>query len=431
MMNSLENFFHLFTLDSAVPVIDKTNWQNLLEEYGKDDVKLALATYIDEWNPPFPYRNIPIEKVRTRFRKLYKTSMQKMLIQEDVKVLEKFEYENNYDKCGLGLIQMGNSYNSVSDYFQNKNRMSCGSYGFRSPVWRWEHGDLKDITQLISPIFRLTETNPALTTESYRQAFRLGSYVASQFKPNVAKLMYEMHDAKNIFDMSCGWGDRLAGFWATPGTTLYVGCDPNENTFAEYKTQCLFYHNELGGGVYSEKEDDDYYEFVGRKHVIIYNLPAEDLPWEDLPPVDLAFSSPPYFSTERYNDDSDRRDLQSWKRYVSFEAWRDNFLMPVLSKQFDLLVDGGYMLVNIIDPKIKTAHYPLCDYMVDKLGQIPDCNFLGQLGMRMMQRMKTLKEDEKDEFYDSIFIEPVWTFRKGLNKYETTFDVNTLEEFFV
>ena len=68
--------------------------------------------------------------------------------------------------------------------------------------------------------------------------------------------------------------------------------------------------------------------------------------------------------------------------------------------------------------------------MVDKLKQIPECNFLGQLGMRMMQRMKTLKEDEKDDFYDSIFIEPVWTFRKGLNKYETAFDVNTLEEFF-
>ena len=48
MMNRLENFFHLFTLDSAVPVIDKNNWQNLLEEYGKDDVKGALATYIDE-----------------------------------------------------------------------------------------------------------------------------------------------------------------------------------------------------------------------------------------------------------------------------------------------------------------------------------------------------------------------------------------------
>ena len=43
--------------------------------------------------------------------------------------------------------------------------------------------------------------------------------------------------------------------------------------------------------------------------------------------------------------------------------------------------------------------------------------------------MKTLKDDEKDDFYDSIFIEPVWTFRKGLNTFETVFDINTLEGF--
>ena len=30
--------------------------------------------------------------------------------------------------------------------------------------------------------------------------------------------------------------------------------------------------------------------------------------------------------------------------------------------------------------------------MVDQLTVIPECNFLGQIGMRMMQRMKTIKE---------------------------------------
>ena len=177
---------------------------------------------------------------------------------DDYEVLEKFEYKYSFAECGLELIQMGNSCNSISDYFQNKNRMSCGSYGFRSAVERWETGDKVD--QLIAPIFRLTEVNQALGTESYRQAFRLGSYVASQFKPNVAKLMYEMFDARSVFDMSCGWGDRLAGFWACPGTTMYVGCDPNENTFDDYKKQCLFYHHELGGGSYSEKNSDYYYD---------------------------------------------------------------------------------------------------------------------------------------------------------------------------
>ena len=426
-MNNLENFFQNFADSTGVPVVDKENWQKVVENHGKDEVRKALAFYIENQKPSFPYRDIPIEKVRGRFRKLCKTSMEKMLITENVNVLEKFEYKYSYEKYGLNLVQMGNSYNSVSDYFQNRNRMDCGSYGFKSPVHRWNNG-IK-IEQMISPIFRLTDTNPALSTESYRQAFRLGSYVASQFKPNVAKLIYEMLDAKVVYDMSSGWGDRLAGFWATPGTELYIGTDPNENTFRDYQRQCIFYHNELGGGKYSENTDNGVYTFSGRKEVIIHNFPAEDVEW-DLP-ADLAFSSPPYFSTERYNEGSERDNLQSWSRYDTFESWRDDFLFPVLEKQYYGLKDGGYMLVNIIDPKIRTKHHPLCDDMVDWVCQLDDMNFLGQIGMRMMQRMKTLKEEDKNDFYDSIFIEPIWTFRKGLNNYDTSFDKGSLEDFFV
>jgi hypothetical protein len=434
-MEKLESLLHLFTLDSDVPVIDAKNWQHFLGLHGKDVVRETLAKYIVTQKPNFPYRNIPEQKVRRRFKNLCRSSMKSMVMDKDkYDVLEKFDYKYSFDDYGLDLIQMGNSFNPVSDYFQNRNRMSCSSYGFRSAVERWENGDVADVEQLIAPIFRLTDINQALTTESYRQAFRLGSYVASQFKPNVAKLVYEMFDAKYIFDMSCGWGDRLAGFWATSGTTLYLGCDPNENTFEKYKEQCLFYHNALGGGHYDEETWDDMYEFVGRKHVIIYNRPAEDLPWDD--PLlnlrfDISFSSPPYFSTERYNEGSPNEDKQSWNRYSTFESWRDDFLFPVLNRQFDKLRSGGYMLVNIIDPKIKTKRYPICDDMIDMLASRSECNFLGQIGMRMVQRTKAMKEEDKEEFYDSIFIEPIWTFRKDKSKYETEYDVSTLEKFFV
>ena len=429
-MKEIESLLHLFTVDTDVPVIDAKNWQSMLEEYGKDEVKAALTNYILTYKPPFPYRNIPLKKVRSRFKNLARTTMKSMVMnKDDYEVLEKFEYKYSFAECGLELIQMGNSCNSISDYFQNKNRMSCGSYGFRSAVERWKTGD--KIDQLIAPIFRLTEVNQALSTESYRQAFRLGSYVASQFKPNVAKLMYEMFDAKSVFDMSCGWGDRLAGFWATPSTENYIGCDPNENTFEVYKEQCRFYHNALSGGEYEEIETENSYEFIGKKYVLIYNLPAEDFPWNTIDlKIDLAFSSPPYFSTERYNEGSPNENKQSWSRYITFESWRDDFLFPVLHKQFELLDTGGHMLVNIIDPKIRSKYYPICDDMVDNLKELIGCNFLGQIGMRMMQRMKTISEEDKEEFYDSIFIEPVWTFGKDVNVFKSAYIVPTLENFF-
>ena len=40
----------------------------------------------------------------------------------------------------------------------------------------------------------------------------------------------------------------------------------------------------------------------GKKTTQIYNCGAEDLPWDEISNVDCAFTSPPYFSTERYNE---------------------------------------------------------------------------------------------------------------------------------
>ena len=71
-MNNLENFFQSFADSSGVPVVDKENWQKVVENHGKDGVRKALASYIENQKPSFPYRDIPIEKVRGRFRKLCK-----------------------------------------------------------------------------------------------------------------------------------------------------------------------------------------------------------------------------------------------------------------------------------------------------------------------------------------------------------------------
>ena len=52
-------------------------------------------------------------------------------------------------------------------------------------------------------------------------AFRLGTYIATQFKPVVAKTIYDMTKANTVLDTSCGWGDRLAGFFSSNATEYY------------------------------------------------------------------------------------------------------------------------------------------------------------------------------------------------------------------
>jgi hypothetical protein len=65
-----------------------------------------------------------------------------------------------------------------------------------------------------------------------------------------------------------------------------------------------------------------------------------------------------------------------------------------------------------MDPTIKGKRYRSCDELVDMLKD----NFIGQIGMRIMQRPKSDKlfEDEKakQEFMNKTFIEDVWCFSK-------------------
>ena len=48
------------------------------------------------------------------------------------------------------------------------------------------------------------------------------------------------------------------------------------------------------------------------KKVQIWRCGAEDLPYHKLPNIDVAFTSPPYFSTEQYNKGGEHEEDQSW-----------------------------------------------------------------------------------------------------------------------
>ena len=70
-------------------------------------------------------------------------------------------------------------------------------------------------------------------------------------------------------------------------------------------------------------------------------------------------------------------------------------------------------MTNIMDPKIKGKRYRSCDELVDSLQP----NFLGQIGMRIMQRPqgknKFKTKEELVEFMNKLYIENVWCFGKN------------------
>jgi hypothetical protein len=430
--------------ENGIPILSHEMFVKLTEEYGKEKFRLDLAEYIATERPEFPFKVIPEQKVHSDFLKLKKkrhTDCIDPVVNVQKEIFEKYtDYKYPFVKHGLGIINGPSVHNDVSNYFHQKIRLACNSYGFKSPVHIWNNGTAKEIWRCLGPIWRGINETQVLTEKTYISAFRLQTYIATQFKPLVAKCIYEMTNSKSVLDTSMGWGDRLAGFYASDAE-VYVGCDPNPNTFANYKLQCVQYEMMLGNTHPKIKTDTDkMFKLSGRKDVTIYRQGAETIPWEDsrapssqVPKFNCAFTSPPYFSTERYNEGGEHEDDQSWKKFDSYEKWRDNFFLPVAKHSFDSLdPDNGHLMVNIMDPTIKHERFRSCDELVDSLKD----NFKGQIGMRIMQRPQGRKvhktKEALDAFMNMIYIENIWYFTTSNTTVDVFADkrITTLEDFF-
>jgi hypothetical protein len=417
--------------DDKLVILDNKSFEKLNEIYGKDTFRETLSEYIANERPVFPLKEISKDDMRKCFYDLQKFDTSKICVpkeQVEKEVFEKYDdYKYSYEEYGMGLINGASTFNDVSNYFHQDLRLECGSYGFRAPKEVWENGTAKDIWRCLGPIWRGingvqkkvikevdgTETEKLiggeLSEKSYISAFRLGTYIATQFKPVVAKAIYDITNAKTVLDTSCGWGDRLAGFFASDAEEYY-GCDPNPNTYQRYQEQIASYN-----------------KFLSKpKKVQIWRCGAEDLPYHKLPNIDVAFTSPPYFSTEEYNKGGEHEEDQSWHKFNEYDKWRDDFYLPVAEKTMSV---SKFMFVNIMDPKIKGVRYRSGDELVDKFQD----KFLGQIGMRIMQRPKsdTLFKDEKEkaEFMNKIFIENVWCFGPQTDLFKSSRKA-TLDDFF-
>jgi len=405
-MNELYDILKASADQTGLPIINSSQFISLTEKYGKIEFRNVLAKYVAKEKPAYPLRKFNVEKVIKVFHKLQKTDWIDYIDSSGNEIIEKYDdFIYPYNEYGLGVIDGPTTFNYTSDYFMHDLRMSCGSYGYLSPAQVWASGNEKKIWASIGGLWRGVNTPKDISARSIVEVLRLGTYIATQFKPIVAKVIYEMSEAKIILDTSMGWGDRLTAFYAS-NATHYIGCDPNPNTFERYKKMIAFYDKLTGG----------------KKTVQMYRCGAEDLPWDKIKNVDCAFTSPPYFSTERYNEGGEHEKDQSWSKYDTYEKWRDNFYLPVAKNSFNSLSDNGVLMVNIFDPKIHGKRYRASDDLVNSIKD----NFIGQIGMRIRQRPqgKAVFSDEEGNFdknalnvfMNKTFIENVWYFGKNKNK---------------
>ena len=388
--------------------IDEKDWEYIKETFDKEDVKESLAKVAMTY--PLPYPNLTEKTAYKDFMKLKGMKWNEIMVEGDWYAREgtQYTYDLKYDGKPLYFRRL-NAGNTASNYFQIKNRWSVDGSVSPGPKRTWENE--KFMTTLMGSAYSLKM--PKITKNILRTMIGLRKYICSQFKPNVAKIIYDMFEAETILDFSMGWGDRLAGFYASEHGKHYVGLDPRKENHPIYEEQSEFYQKHLGFFEHDRKCD-------------FHCSPAEDFDFTPLHEYfDLVFTSPPYFSVERYSYD----DTQSWVRYKDIDDWNEDFLHSTLGKLWSSVKKGGFVLINISDvysnAKWSTDRgwLEICNPMNDYLSKIG--TYQGCIGMEMAKRPNsggagtaksyegsvwTEKSLENKE--DKKFGEPIWVWKK-------------------
>lgn len=400
--------------DFGVPMFSYEDWQELKKEFptegehhpGVDVILPAIHRYISSHRPPLPITRPTYDEMVSSFRNLQSLDTRQYVRQDfDAdKVVNKFSEKMDVST----LISTTHSHNRVSGYWHNENRYKCAHERAPSTYDVWTAEEMKNMRGMFLYLWRefKGERSP-IDEHKYRSMFRLAGYVATQFKPIVAKTVYDHYQAKRVIDISCGWGDRLAGFYCSRAEE-FLGCDPNGASYELYKEQCKAYEDILDTPLFPVdfkfEDHGDWFECVGNKRVRIFNQPAEDIDWKSVADEkhDLMFTSPPYFGIEKYAEGQDDVENQSWKRYGEYDVWRDEFFYPVMDSMKEVC---DKVLINIVDPVVSGKRHHIHDDINTRYG-IDDI-----LGMRMSRRPITRNETEDRFIVDGKaldFIEPIY-----------------------
>ena len=384
--------------------IDKKEWAYIKETFDRPDIQETLVEILKDYE--LPTQELTIKDAYKDFMKLKGIQWPDYL--KESEWYARSEYKWPLTKKIIRRINRGND---ASNYFQQYNRWSVDGTISPGPVRTWENP--KFMYTLLGSLFTLDVEK--VDRGTLRSCIGLRKYICSQFKPNVAKSIYDMFKAENILDFSMGWGDRLAGFYASDYGKHYVGIDPRKENHLIYKEQSEFYEKHLGFFEHERKSE-------------FHCSPAEEFDFSQYDNhFDLVFTSPPYFNVERYSYD----DTQSWVRYKDIDDWNTEFLQKTLNNLWRSIKSGGYLLVNISDVNASSkgrkakGWLPICDPMNDFLDTFKDSEYKGCVGYEMAKRPNcigvgtakvTEETNRKPEYIlpdkEGLFGEPIWIWKK-------------------
>lgn len=301
----------LATLDESIePRFSEHQWRSLSEEQREDFVENIFRYYRRHGYPHYVYS--PEERI-AEFESLRRFDVSKIIDNGTVR----------QTMHGLGLAW---------SYFPHATSIRVGA--MKTPEEVYEDDDL-----FRAAIRRRLKRGTYLSHSGMRKAIRTfsGVQAVSNFRPTAARAIYEAFAPQDatVWDMSCGFGGRLLGAYSSSNVKRYIGTDPSTPTMNGLREM-----------------RDDFSELAGVK-TELHKVGSEEIRFPR-GSVDLCFTSPPYFNTERYTDES----TQSWVRYASQDEWNELFMRPTLEACYSCLKKDGWLVLNVADVK---THRTLVD----------------------------------------------------------------------
>lgn len=260
-------------------------------------------------------------------------------------------------------------YDLLPLFFSERELVKCKIMGYDSLISNFNKYKAEIISDMI-------KNKIEMTSQNLREYVFKNIKHCHNFRPTLAINVYRFFEAKNVFDFSAGWGDRLFG--ACVEDIKYIGLDPNVNN--------TFYSDiidKIGN------TDNQMIITTGAEYLPL-NIFEESMKKMDIEKFDLMFTSPPYFTYEIY-----ATNTQSVTSYIdSFENWLVNFLFYVIIKYAMYLKDNGYFVIYIQDVGGQSYLEPMFMAVMTKYETFSGLKYIGLISatrfpMIVFQKMKT------------------------------------------
>lgn len=150
-----------------------------------------------------------------------------------------------------------------------------------------------------------------------------GGQCARQFPIAQARDIYKEFAAEGsaVLDPCAGWGGRLLGWLCARRGGRYEGYDASKATVLGFAAMIVE---------------------LGINNAEVHHRAFEDVQLEP-ESFDFAFTSPPYFTLERYGEDAE----QAEQRYPGYAAWLEGFFEPLILKVLEALRPGCCFVLNV------------------------------------------------------------------------------------